>query len=108
MLWVVIPAAVVERPGVFPSLSRSAALTKGHRWQVFGILLLIGVVYIVASFIVPRIFAAIGGPVLAQLAQWIVTAAYTAFSAVVTAVGYCTLRLAKEGVGIEEIAKVFD
>ena len=33
MLWVAVPVAVVERPGVTRSLSRSAELTKGYRWQ---------------------------------------------------------------------------
>jgi hypothetical protein len=37
-----------------------------------------------------------------------VAAAITAYAASVTAVGYCSLRFAKEGVGIDEIAKVFD
>ncbi len=105
MLWVAVPVAVVERPGVIGSLSRSAVLTKGNRWGVFGIMLLIGIGNWVASYLVERIVGA-GAP--GAFVSWIVAAAITAYAASVTAVGYCTLRFAKEGVGIEEIAKVFD
>lgn len=105
MLWVAVPVAVVERPGVMHSLSRSAALTKGSRWQVFAIALLIGIGAFVASYIAARIF---GGGTLGSFVSWIMAAAISAFAASVTAVGYTTLRFAKEGVGIDEIAAVFD
>lgn len=105
MLWVAIPVAVVERPGVIRSLSRSAALTKGNRWQVFGVILLIGIGSMAASYVVDRI---VGAAAPGAFVSWIVAAVITAFEASVTAVGYTTLRFAKDGVGIEEIAKVFD
>ncbi len=105
MLWVAVPVAVVERPGVMQSLSRSAALTKGNRWRVFAITLFIGIGAFAASYLVARIF---GTATPGAFVSWIVAAAISAFAASVTAVGYTTLRFAKEGVGIEEIAKVFD
>ncbi len=105
MLWVAVPVVVVERPGVMNSLSRSAALTKGNRWRVFSITLFIGIGAFVVGYLVARIF---GTATPGALVSWIVDAAISAFAASVTAVGYTTLRFAKEGVGIEEIAKVFD
>ena len=42
MFFVAIPAAVEERPGVVKSLERSAKLTEGFRWHVFGVLLVLG------------------------------------------------------------------
>ena len=105
MLWVAAPVAVVERPGVMESLSRSAVLTKGNRWGVFGTILLIFIGTIVASYLVDWI---IGASSYKVYVAWIVAAAITAFEASVTAVGYCMLRFAKEGVGVDEIAKVFD
>jgi len=108
MLWVVIPVAVVERPGVFASLSRSGALTKGHRWQIFGIVLIIGIAEMGATYALTRIFSSIGGFLLGQLASWVVTAAGSAYTAVSTAVGYTSLRFTKEGIGIEDIARIFD
>jgi len=54
---------------------------------------------------VARIF---GGGTLGSFVSWLVAATISAFAASVTAVGYTTLRFAKEGVGIDEIAAVFD
>lgn len=105
MLWVAVPVAVVERPGIMRSLSRSADLTKGNRWPVFGIILLIGIGSLVASFLVSQVF---GATAPGAFVTWIVAAAISAFAASVIAVGYATLRQTKEGVGIEEIARVFD
>ncbi|NQW01074.1 MAG: hypothetical protein HQ483_15315 [Rhodospirillales bacterium] len=51
MYMVAVPAAVVERKGVLASLSRSAALTKGSRWRVFGafvVMFLINVLVLLA------------------------------------------------------------
>ena len=42
LLWVAVPAAVVERHGVLASLSRSLELTKGSRWKILVIFLLLG------------------------------------------------------------------
>ena len=39
--WIVAaPAQVVERTGVFGAFSRSAELTRGHRWPIFGLLVI--------------------------------------------------------------------
>ena len=43
-----------------------------------------------------------------MVALWILTALSTALYAVVSAVGYHDLRVAKEGVDAEQIAAVFD
>jgi hypothetical protein len=37
MVFVAVPACVVERLGPIKSMERSARLTKGHRWKVFGL-----------------------------------------------------------------------
>jgi hypothetical protein len=42
------------------------------------------------------------------LATWLLSALFMAVQAVLTAVSYYYLRVAKEGVGIEDIAAVFD
>ncbi len=109
MLWVVIPAAVIERPGVIDSLSRSAELTKGYRWQIFGIIVILTVVTLVAAFAIAfAIIVSDAGPTILVLGNLIITAFFTALGAVISAVGYHDLRVVKEGVGIEEIAAVFD
>jgi len=117
MLWIAIPAAVVERPGVMASLSRSAELTKGHRWQIFGLVLLLGVLTGIAGALVAGVVAVIVGgltmdlqssTIVSVLADLAITAFFAALWAVVAAVSYHDLRIVKEGVGTEEIAAVFD
>jgi len=108
MLWLAVPVVVVERPGVFASLSRSAVLTKGHRWRILGVLLIIGISSYVIEILVGRIFGAFGGTFIVDLLQWLVTAVIAAYSAVTIATGYSILRFEKEGVDVHSIAQVFD
>jgi rubredoxin len=56
MVWVAIPAAVVERPGIFASLSRSGELTKGFRWQIFGIVICLGLVQFCLNIVTLQLF----------------------------------------------------
>jgi hypothetical protein len=117
MLYVAIPVCVIEGYGVFSSLGRSAALTKGNRWAIFGLLLLVGAVELMVNFpltyIVPVRLAA-SGQNRAELAllllvvrfAWLIVA--TAFSAVLVTVVYRDLRAAKEGFDTDKLAGVFD
>jgi len=112
MLWVAVPVAVVERPGVFKSLSRSAELTKDNRLKIFGVLFVLGVL----QNIVERVLESgvLGtGPSMSDVKLYLVLVLVTslalgALSAVATAVGYHDLRASKEGVGVEELARVFE
>ena len=108
MLWVAIPAAVVERPGVIRSLGRSRELTKGSRWRVFGIIVILFVIEVLPTGVVDALLGATGNLTAYLVVSWLVTAFVMAFSAVVAAVGYHDLRVAKEGVDVEQIAAVFD
>ena len=51
-----VPANVAERPGVLGSLGRSRDLTAGHRWRIFGLLLIFGLL----SAVVPVVAMLIG------------------------------------------------
>ena len=43
--WAVsVPAAVTEKTGVSESMSRSTFLTEGFRWDVFGLLFMMGAI----------------------------------------------------------------
>jgi hypothetical protein len=116
--WVAIPVAVIERPGTMASLRRSAALTKGYRWQLVGLFLgflLIAVVIVVATVligvVISELVAGYGpGPVerIRTLFIWFAIAAVVAIQATLVAVTYYHLRVAKEGVDIDDIAAVFD
>jgi hypothetical protein len=106
VFWVVIPVAVVERPGPIASLRRSIELTKGNRWRILGVVLLVFLISIGIT-IISVIFAFLG-PVIGGIVQAVLNAGLAIFSAVLIAVGYYRLRAAKEGIGIADIAKVFD
>lgn len=107
MFWVVIPVAVVERPGFGGSFGRSRELTRGHRWSLFGLLILIAIIFGVLGFV----FMAIGGAVGGGAHGWIQQIGGVisgGLMATIVAVSYHDLRVSKEGVGTAEIARVFD
>ena len=104
--WVAVPATVVERTGVVASLGRSFELTRGHRWQVFGIIMIIYVGQTVLEQLTAGLLAS--APIFSATLSVVITVAFTAYFAVATAVCYHDLRVLKEGVGIDDIAKVFD
>ncbi len=119
MFWVAIPTAVVERPGVIASLKRSAALTKGYRWRVFGIYMVILIAMMMASGIAQAPFMAgmvnagpgalTSGPfIAANILGLLVNAFFTALGAVASAVAYHDLRAVKEGFDIDQFAAIFD
>ena len=115
---VAIPAAVVEKPGLIGALERSKELTKGYRWRILGVFLLYAIIVFVASAVMNL---AIGFGVMASGAKlsgglilgaatidWVLSAMMAALNASLAAVMYHDLRVVKDGVGIEELASVFD
>lgn len=114
MFWLAVPVAVVERPGVFASIRRSIQLTRGQRWRIFIVILIPWVVYVISQRLFGMLQAMVeegergGIPVAITVVAIAVDLILIAVSAVAAAVGYYTIRAAKEGVSIEEIAKVFD
>ena len=102
------PACVVEGLGPIRSLSRSAYLTKGNRWRVFGLLLLLYVGIPVVSGLLSYICRLAVGPLLAQVVNLPFGAFVGALSAVAFAMLYLQLRAAREGVAVEQVARVFD
>ncbi|MBA4000427.1 hypothetical protein [Brevundimonas sp.] len=118
VLWsVAAPAIVIEKRGVFDSFQRSRDLTRGYRWNVFGLL----VIYILLAWILEAAIGAVsfatggafaggdgpnlwinilGGPVVNVLSAVIATAGVASL--------YYELRTVKEGAGPESLASVFD
>jgi len=104
---VVIPACVVEHLGPIDSMSRSADLTAGHRWPILGV----GVAYVVITLVVMGCLAVISSgktTVATQLGEWIWGVLAGSFTSVYAAILYHDLRAVREGIGIDEIASVFD
>src|SRR6478672_8087783 len=54
MFAVVIPVTVEERPGVFDALRRSSVLTESFRWQIFGVLFVVGIIQQIPAQILAR------------------------------------------------------
>ena len=98
---------VVEKTGVLECFGRSRALTAGNRWRILLLLIVVGLGQGVINFILQMI-GQIGGVWLAVILTLAVSLFFIAFNAVLTAVGYYTLRSAKEGIIIDDIARVFD
>jgi uncharacterized membrane protein len=107
MYYVALPACVVEKLGPFESMSRSAALTKGHRWKVFGLYMVIGVVGFIANIVITRVFGLFGSTIL-LLASLIWASLIGAYRSITVAVLYHDLRAAREGIDIEQMVAVFD
>src|SRR5580658_2615793 len=107
MFAVTVPAWVVERLGPFRSIGRSRHLTKGHRWRILGI----GLLVLVASIVVAGVAAAFGfglGAAGGALIRFVLQSVLGAFTSVVGVVMYHDLRVAREGLDTDRIAAVFD
>jgi uncharacterized membrane protein len=117
MWYVAAPACVVERLGPVESLGRSRALTKGYRWQVFGVIALLSLLtwlmYFLFAFLtrgLTRFFVSditlqfLLTPIVTGLARLIPNA----FVNVASAVAYYRLRMVKENLTMENLADVFD
>ncbi|MGR3780159.1 MAG: hypothetical protein ACU0DT_02710 [Albimonas sp.] len=110
---VACPAVVIEGAG-FRGMRRSASLTKGYRWPIVGVLVVIGVASYALSFA-----AAFGGAallrtgvdgmiVVAAIVNALAAAMMYGLSGVALALIYARLREIKEGVSVSDLAAVFD
>lgn len=104
ILAVAIPACVVERQGVMASINRSADLTKGYRWSIFGLYVLIFIALFAFAFAV----VIVGGQMENSIVSLLFNIAFTAVYNVLIATLYYALRSDKEGVGVDKLARVFD
>jgi hypothetical protein len=105
--YVAMPACIVEQEGVFASMKRSATLTRGYRWQIFGIFFLLLLISFIGGFVLGFVIVAFG-PIVQQIVSTIWQVLVGAFGAVVAAIVYYRLRVVQEGVDIDRIADVFD
>jgi hypothetical protein len=114
MLCVAIPVVMVEGRGVFASMSRSRALTKGARWRLLGLFLVavIGTILLttIISMVVALVMLFLGpvGMTISTIVDVAIQLFTTVFLAVLLAVTYHDLRVAKEGVSTAQLAAVFD
>jgi hypothetical protein len=105
MLYVAVPASVIERPGVFGALRRSAELTSGCRGWIFLIQLITGMVPGLVTTIIDRTAKGWEVFVWSHIA---VTTLGGMFGATMCATTYVGLRNIKDGIHASELAKIFD
>jgi hypothetical protein len=119
MLYVAVPALVIEQNGIGRAMSRSAYLTKGSRWSIFGMLILLNLLDRAFNWVVENVLVEtvdVGGQSIVDPSQWKlyigglvgVMLATGALGATISAVSYVLLRNEKDGVGVGELAKVFE
>jgi hypothetical protein len=113
-LYAATPALIVEDSRIGEAWRRSFDLTSGYRWEVFGVLLVLGGIGMIAGILVELLApaAATTTDSAARLLVYLpvslaVTLVVTAVSAVASVVVYHDLRLAKEGLDEEELVAVF-
>lgn len=107
-LWfVVAPALIAERTGIFGSFARSAALTSGVRWHLFLLMVVGGIFWLVAQAMIAALVAIFDAPVIGIIV-------YAGFSALlgllpptVSAAAYHSLRTQKEGLRGDDLEQVF-
>jgi hypothetical protein len=112
---VIVPVLVVEKTGVFGAFGRSAELTRGHRWAILGLVIVVGLISMILGFATLPFQSALAQPgagfaamAPAMLIQGIVNVISTTIGATGTASVYYELRSIKEGIGPEQLASVFD
>ena len=118
MFYVATPAAVIERAGVTGALGRSSELTKGHKWQIFGLVFLLGLLGWALQYTVNHVFmdpstilkgGSLGGfmrrAIYLHIGLAVIT---TSLGAVMSATAYYFLRSEKEGTTADELARVFE
>lgn len=120
--WMVAaPAFIMDRTGVIGAFGRSAQLTRGNRWRIFGLLVILYVAMIVLSLIISTVtgFNAMNPGTDAEAIRTIqlsplylgLNALNQTLAGMVSAAGvavlYVELRRAREGMGAQSLAEVF-
>ena len=108
VLWVAVPAAVVERSGV-RALGRSAELTNGYKGQIFGLALILFVFRLAVTSVVLALWGIVTtDPVLSYLVLGFCVVVTSGIWATATSVTYHDLRVLREGVDTQVVARVFE
>jgi len=109
-LYVAVPATVVEKAGVSDAMSRSFYLTGGHRWQIFGVLVVLFIIALIVNAALTFLALSLVSKSIMGfiLIAFVASAISSSLGAVAAAVAYNDLRAVKEGVDTEELAAVFE
>jgi uncharacterized membrane protein len=111
---VAVPVAILERLGVRASMLRSRALTKGHRWPIFGLFLIVITLFVVrqvglalAVVFVLTALTPVSAFIVGSLLGALVWAMIWMLASIAITVTYMELRRIKEGASVGELAEIF-
>jgi len=115
---VAVPALVADRTGVFGAFSRSAELTRGNRWRIFALFVVVWVIAIVIGAVIGAVSMALtfgGGLDPVALArspvQIVGNLISNTLSSLISSTGvavlYVELRRAREGAAPQWLAEIF-
>lgn len=98
-MWALLsPVIILERTGAMGSFNRSQDLTKGSRWQVFGVIVVLFIINFVVQFVLIFIVAAITSSVVGiVIASLIASLLIAPLSAIAATVMYLELARIKGG-----------
>jgi hypothetical protein len=101
----VTPAIMIEDKGAFASLSRSAKLSRGRKWHIFGTLMLAFLIFFVVYFAIAIVAQMTGSVVISTVLT--VAASILAYPlfAIVEMLLYYDARVRNEGYDIEMMAE---
>jgi hypothetical protein len=108
--FVVIPAIVMERPGVVGALSRSGDLTGSRRLRITGVIVVVSTGYVAALFGL----VLLAPDAVRRDAPWVIATGVALFAlfglvrAVMAASAYHLIRAETEAHSPEQLAKIFD
>lgn len=110
VMWsVAFPTLLAETSNVFKALNRSRELTKGNRWRIFGLVVLLWIALIVVQGFMTAftgVFASAGAFMVGILVSAVINLLYALVVGVGSAALYVQLRELK-GSGRESVAQVF-
>jgi hypothetical protein len=107
LMWTVaVPACVVEGSGPTDSMGRSAVLTKGYRWKILGMNLLLVLLAVACTMVQGMLTMA--SQALGAVFNFLWPVAWAGYWNCAIIMTYHDLRVAKEGVDTEQIAAIFD
>lgn len=101
--YVVIPVLVAEKSTPTEALRRSWELTRNHRWRTFALYLFVALIGL--AVVAAKNYLAEDVP---DLLVSVILIPLSAYAAVLQGVTYHELRALKEGLGVDELAAVFD
>jgi len=111
-LYVAMPALIVEKIRIGEAWQRSFILTSNYRWEIFGVLFVLGGLGFIVGMVVELLAQWLAPDPAARLLFYLplslgVNLVVTGISAVASVVVYHDLRLAKEGLDDEDLVAVF-